>query len=413
MGVLFNDLCKGPVIVIDDMIDTGDPIDQLIKESKENNLPVISFKNLNEARANIQGLLFANFVILDWKIIGEAVPVPAEVQTPAEIEEIAEKEVIDFIKELKRICLAPIFVVSAYDKGEIISKLSGAGITEGEQRVFVESKGAIKGALVKKIESWIKESPHIYLTKFWTNEWLSKNTMVFWELNELNPYWPVLFYGSFEKGGEDPILGLRDTLFQLISSEVDMTKVDVSYLTKEVVKKEPESLKQLYSRIVYTTKNIERDIMPGDIFKIREGDRVRYYLNVRPECDTTKSQAGEDVLLYLLEGRSVRPKDYKKRYDYDRGQIIPWQNEIFLVHLDNHPLVRFDKKNLIIKAYSKIEDAKWKKICRVVPPFITQIRQSYSNYISRFGIPSYPRGILDLVFPQEQTSQTAQKREMQ
>lgn len=402
MGELFNELCKGPVIAIDDMIDTGDPIDQLIREIEGNNLPVISFKTLSEARAKTQGFLSANFIILDWKMIGEAELVPVEVLTPAGMEEMAGEEVIDFIKELRKICIAPIFILSAYDKGEIISKLNGAGITEEKHCVFVENKSSIIGTLIQRIEDWIR-SPHIYLMKCWTNEWLEKNSMIFWELNELNPDWPALFYRSFESRGEDPILGLRDTLFQLISSEIEVSMIDTSYLVKEEGKTELESLKDLYRRIVYTTKNIERDIRPGDIFKTKEGAKERYYLNIRPECDTTKPQKeeGNEVLLYLLEGQAKRPKDYKDRYDPTRGQIIPWQNEIFLLHLDNHHLVRFEKKELIIKAYSEITGKDYKKICRVVPPFVTQIRQSYSNYVSRFGIPSYPREIVDLVFPQE------------
>lgn len=403
---LFKQLCKGPVVAIDNMIGKPDPINQLIQEIEANDLPVISCRSLDEARAKTQGLLFANFIVLDWKMIEEGEPVPVEVQAAEEMEEVAGEEVIDFIKELKKICLAPIFILSAYDKGEIISKLSSAGIEE-KHCVFVESKSLLcetKGTLVRKIEEWIR-SPHIYLMKCWTNEWLEKNNLVFWELNELNPDWPALFYHSFESRGEDPILGLRDTLFQLISSEIDISKIDTSYLVKEAGTTEPASLKDLYGRIVYTTKNIERDIRPGDIFKTRAGTKRRYYLNIRPECDTIKPKEGEDVVkLYLLEGQTKRPQDYADRYKTERGQIIPRQDEIFLIHLDNHPLVRFEKKELIVKAYSEIKEEKWEKICRVVPPFITQIRQSYSNYISRFGIPSYPREITDHIFPPEKTS---------
>ena len=193
MRELFDELCKGPVVAIDNMIGKPDPINQLIEEIEANNLPVIKCTSLDEARTKTQGLLFANFVILDWKMIGEAEPVPVEVQSPAEMEEIAGEEVIDFIKELKKICLAPIFILSAYDKGEIITKLENAGITEEKYCVFVENKNEIIGALIQRIEDWIKGSPHIYLTKCWTNEWLRKTNIVFWELNELNPDWPALF----------------------------------------------------------------------------------------------------------------------------------------------------------------------------------------------------------------------------
>ena len=337
---------------------------------------------------------------LDWKMIGEVEGMP-EVQLGSTAVEMAEQEVMELIKEFQKICLAPIFVVSAYDKGDIIAKLQDAGLVkEGKNFVFVENKDVLcgEGALISKIEEWIKDNSHIYLAKCWTNEWLSKNNMVFWDLYELNPNWPTLFYHAFKEQGEDPMLALRDTLFQLIFSEMDIAVINESLLDKETSELEvdpSESLKELYQRLVYTTNNIERDVRPGDVFKRNEGGKVRYYLNIRPECDTTKRDENVDTGLYLLKGGTKRPKEIIDRYQKKYG-IIPRENEIILLHLDGKKIVRFDKKKIYVKKISEMRDCE--KICRVVPPFITQIRQSMSSYLGRFCVPSYPKLIVDSVF---------------
>jgi len=371
------------------MIGKSDPINQLIQEIEANDLPVISCTSLDEARAKTQGLLFANFIVLDWRMIEEGEPVPVEVQTAAEMEEVAGEEVIDFIKELKKICLAPIFILSAYDKGEIITKLKNAGITEEKYCVFVENKNEIIGALIQRIEDWINESPHIYLTKYWINEWLSKNTAVFWDLYQLNPYWPTLFYRSFETE-EDPILALRDTLFQLVFSEIDVSGIDPSRINKELGDADKElelrSLKNLYKRLVYIDRDIDKDVRPGDIFK-KDGS---YYLNIRPECDTTRRASNPKI--YLLKGDVKIAEDVN--YDSSFG-IIDKENQITMLLLDGNDFVVFDKRKFSVEKYSDWKD--YKKY-RVNHPFITRIRQSYSSYLGRFGVPSYPTQMLESFF---------------
>ena len=407
MGELFEELCKGPVVIIDNMIGKGgDRINELIEEIREHKLPILKFTSIEEVRQELPGLCFSNFIVLDWKMTGEVEGMP-EVQMGSTAEEMAEKDIMELIKEFQKICLAPIFVVSAYNKEGIIAKLRDAGLVkEGKNFVFVENKDVLcgEGALISKIEEWIKDNSHIYLAKCWTNEWLSKNNMVFWDLYELNPNWPTLFYHAFKEQGEDPMLALRDTLFQLIFSEMDIAVINESLLDKETSELEvdpSESLKELYQRLVYTTNNIERDIRPGDVFKRQENGKERYYLNIRPECDTTKRSEDDDPELYLLKGSVKKSRDMKDRYKEKYG-IIPWENEIIMTHLDGKDIVRFDKKKLFVKNLSEIKECE--KICRIVPPLITQIRQSMSSYLGRFGVPSYPKEIFDLIFESKEES---------
>lgn len=401
MGKLFKELCKGPVIVIDDRIDDdSDPIHKIIKEIKSSGLPIISYKTPDELRNDLENLFFSNFVILDWMFY-EEVDSKTGAQPGTETEVANKENVIQLINELLKTCTAPIFVISNMDTNTILSELTGAGITgEDRARVFVEHKqkiGKKNGKFISRIEDWIKESPHVYLTKYWTNEWLSKNTKVFWELYALNPNWPALFYHSFEEDGEDPVLALRDTLFQLVFTEIDVSGIDVSFLDKKIEEESgedsKESLRRLYERLVYTEKDIDKDVRPGDVFK--KGDK--YYLNIRPECDTTKRVRNPRI--YLLEGEVKKFEDVKKQYNREYSEFRETVFQIIMPFLDENDVVVFNKRKLSIERYNST--MKRRKVCRVVPPFITRIRQNYSSFLGRFGVPKYPRQLLDSIYPED------------
>lgn len=411
LGELFKELCKGPVLVVDDMIgEKGDPINNLIEEiESDNNLPVLCYKSINEARNKLTGFLFTNFIVLDWKMDSGETKMPLGVQKGAEAEAISEQEVIDFIKDLQKVCFAPIFILSNFNKDNIISKLEDEEIIiKGKKNVFVENKNVFiesKGILISKIEEWVIESSHIYLSKWWTNEWLSNNTRIFWDLYNLNPDWPAWFYDSFKKDGDEPILALVDSLFQLVYSEITTSSINETYIAKKIDEMENnyESLKQLYERLVYRYSDIDKDIRPGDIFKKDD----KYYLNIRPECDTTKRIT--DPELYLLEGEVKSAEEIEDRY-YEKFGIIEKEPEIIVLFLDNNDIVRFDKRNLSIKLHSELLKD-FEKICRIVPPFITRIRQSYLSNLGRFGVPSYPKQIVDSLFKSKKQAKAVKETE--
>lgn|GEM_PF-3520494 len=409
MGRVFEELCKGPVVVVDDQIGTGDDIDKLVAEIRDDNkLPVLCYTSIEEARGRVAGLLFCNFIVLDWVFAASPEQVEGEVRVGAEAEAISREEVIDFIRAVQKISLAPIFVLSAFNPDEIRSTLQDAGIkTEGERFVFVEGKSVLskrKGALTSRIEKWIKESPHIYLSKWWTNEWLSKNTRVFWDLCDSIPDWPAWFYKSFEQDGNEPLLALIDSLSQLVYSEISVSSIDRSLVRKKTDRMDDQilnSLKKLYERLVYTRNDINKDIRPGDVFRLEDSGKTFYLLNVRPECDTVKrEQEDEEVVLYCLKGKPKKPRKLKDRYDAKFG-LIERKTEILLLLLDGNDIVRFDNKNLELWHYSDIVE---KKICRVVSPFINRIRQSYCNFLGRIGVPSYPKEISASIFKRTETS---------
>jgi len=98
--------------------------------------------------------------------------------------------------------------------------------------------------------------------------------------------------------------------------------------------------------------------------------------------------------IYLLKGDVKIAEDIRENYQPTYG-IIDKENQITMLLLDGNDFVVFDKRKFLVENYST-----WKnyKIYRVTHPFITQIRQSYSSYLGRFGVPSYPAQMLESLF---------------
>lgn len=179
---------------------------------------------------------------------------------------------------------------------------------------------------------------------------------------------------------------------------MSVSSLEESYIEKKVEQIDEESLKslkKLYERLVYTKHDIDKDIRPGDIFRIEEGEEKTYLLNLRPECDTTKRIKESRIELYCLRGKAKESKELEGRYDEEFGVVNERKTEILLFLLDGNDVVKFDNRKLEIWKYTEIKD---KKICRVVSPFINEKRQHYGNFLGRIGVPSYPKDIYKSIF---------------
>ncbi len=405
MGQLFKDLCVGPVVVIDDEVNKNDTeIAKLVKAIEAESIPVLKYESLTEVSPFVDQLKFVNFIVVDWVFGPEA---GTGVMTGAAAETATKEEVLELIKRLKANSLSPIFVISAYDSEGIRKDLIDAGLQGiGKESVFVERKAnliAEEGkALINQVEKWISGHPHVYLSKWWTKAWLESNANVFWDLFDADPLWPYDFYKRFEDDGDDPTISLIAAISDLVHSRISMTSIVDDNFARKDYQVELSTQKKLYQLLVYNTRKqeIDKDIRPGDIFK----DNDKYYLNVRPACDTTK-RAREPIKVYLIEGVSRDPKNAK--FAVDRGYPSPIEKtpELYLYNLDGNEFVVFDKRTLEVRDYTT--DFAAKKVSRLTDEFMTRCTQSFASFIGRVGVPSYPHGV-DFPKKEEQPKKATQ-----
>lgn len=387
-------ICTGPAIIIDDNIGQSDIIDKVIDAIKKHDIPLLKYNDIEEIKKEINNLSITNFIILDW-IFYKKNENEMEYNLPtmgSELKEENKKEVINLIKELKKKCLAPIFIISDENPTEIISELRVNGVYKDNNPIYVRSKTHFStnpDIIINEVENWIENSSHVYITKYWIKELINANSFLFHELLECHPQWPNWYYQSFENDGDDPNISLFESLSFMMLSKFNSLNLESKYFNKKIDFNE-KALKKIYKKMVYNTnKDIKKQLKPGDIF-IRCNE---YFLNIRPECDTTNRVGitDEDDLKkgYFLKGHVPNREEKEKLSDqytkeYGFKQI---DNKIVLFLVDKEKTVVFNKNKLFIKS---IDDNRLKKICRLSPIFTSFVRNSYISYLNRPGIPLYP-----------------------
>ena len=397
LNVDFVELNKGPVVVIDDEIGKNKTIDDIILEIEKRGLPILKYTEIGKADDEISNIWFSNFIILDWRLhVGER---PPGVGIGEGMKEFSNKKKVEFIKKVRDVCFSPIFIFTNIStegiEEEIEKPLKENGLLYSDYRknfIFIRNKEEILKALFNDINSWIAESPHIYFSKIWLNLFLKNSNQIFWSLYEKNSNWPNVFYKSLKEDGEDPISGLNDILFRLVRAKMNLNIIDDKIFEKDIEELNTDEIKSLYASIMYLEEkeNIMADIKPGDIFE----DGEKYYINIRPECDTTKrdNDSIDNTDVYLIKGVKIDDNDViKHRYSKKTGIVNKVVSHI-LPFLDKNNFVSFEFENLEIKKYSEMKS---KKKCRLLPPFITSFQHRFSSFLGRYGMPKVPKEVFD------------------
>ena len=113
------ELLKGIAVIIDNEIETEESIKKIIQKVKENNIPLVLFDSIEEAERCLPNLQMVNFFILDWKMLslpdGDLVGV--RMGHTAMVD--AQRKVLGFIKKIKDMCFAPIFILTTESEDDI------------------------------------------------------------------------------------------------------------------------------------------------------------------------------------------------------------------------------------------------------------------------------------------------------
>lgn len=175
---------------------------------------------------------------------------------------------------------------------------------------------------------------------------------------------------------------MNETLFRLIMAKT-VLNMDKRTITKSKLKPNSDEIREVIVRTRFQDKDSLHGIKPGDIFK--KGGK--YYLNIRPECDTIEGRPySEDI--YLIKGENISGKDLKTRHN--KHGFIARINEAIVFFLDGKNAVKFDFKAFTVDKFATIKDY---RICRLLPPFITDIQHRFASFIGRYGIPRLPKQI--------------------
>lgn len=397
-------LCKGIAVVIDDGVDDEKEIKQIISKIQDSGIPVCALGRLDLAEKVLENLLVVNFIIIDWNMLEDFPKDKPQLATPV-LRKGIHQRVVNLIKRFKEICFAPVFLFTEETPEDIEEQIipwlrkENLYFDKDKNFVLVRHKGDLlkDDRLLEEIADWIENSPPIYLLKCWQTKFLEAFNRVSWELHNTSPGWPGILWKTYKDDGMDPECSINDTLYRLV-----MGNTRSMSLTPESVLKaqefEPTDLIEVLRRISFIDGELD-GVKPGDIFKKKIEKETKYYLNVRPECDTTARSDLDETDVYLIEGEKMGKPALRRRHK--RFGFVPIVTEGFVFFIEGENVYSFRFNELTIEKY---RDWASHRICRLLPPHITEIQQRFSSFIGRYGIPALPEEVREKLLGEDSAS---------
>jgi len=400
-----RELFRGVAVIIDDEInDRHANIQKILKQIEDKKIPYLSFSEIPDDEI-LQNFKSISFILLDWKlsvlkttfdgVSADEISIPI----PQSIEEVEIRDKVEFLSKLKQIVFVPIFIFTNEDKDSVISVLKDYGLYNDEKPnfIFVENKNKLteNSMLFSSIENWVKSTPSIYVLKEWEKNHRKAKIQLFWDFYERSPRWPIVLWDTFKKDGVNPSKELGDVITRNIYSRLTPYSFEEEFLRiDENIDIEEKELRDVLEgeRFINAKFLNKNDIFTGDLFKeekLEDGQqRITYWLNIRPQCDLLRDNNPD---LYCIKGRVIdetNDEEIKKRgYKFEQGHFIEKKNHVIVPCIDGGKIIEFLFKDLKIKKWNELKE---KRIGRLLPPYITRIKQLYSAYFQREGIPRYP-----------------------
>lgn len=400
---------KGIGVVIDDRVhevdEKKDFIVDLLQQTREAGVPCVLYDALPPQAERIN---FTNvaFILLDWELWEK----PSVEQTIEginvgnELERQGIRDNIDFLKQLREICFAPVFIFSHLAPDRIKDSLRDAGLLHAPEStavIFVKAKLDLCRTsertgfpLLEAINSWVHTNPAIYVLSQWRDASMQTQNSLFWDLYNQSPAWPSVLWNAYEKDSDDPEHGLADILLRnmrarLLPLSLDPTKVS----PKELPVRDQTSIRKVLEQaMIVPAKSLPAtQYASGDLFRFKSSNK--YFLNIRSDCDCAhrSSEVPESTILYLLEAKTCPDSTLCKKEYFDKKYgLLPGRHNQGLLFPVDDKLLQVEFKDLHQEAVRNLLDKGYKRIGRVTPPHITYIRQRFALYLQREGLPRIP-----------------------
>lgn len=379
-----------------------DLICDIVKELKKDGVPLIRYREIPRPN-EWDNLVNVAFMLIDWALINPNLAVEDSSDDEDSSDEVdvditlLAKPICQFIQSVHRTAFAPVFVFSNQDEGEIKRTLTENGIVVDvpDAYVFVRPKqemvkldvdGNIK--LFNEINKWILATPAIRLFATWGNDVLTARNQMFAEFYDKGHNWPSLLWKAYKDDNDDPAHGLSQVMFDNLKARVRCDLPEMPNVEHD--EKSLTALKDVLALTVMLPTSVlpESQIGCGDLFTIKSG---KFWLVVSCDCDCIV-HAGESaestfVQVVKVDG-GCKPESIKMKarfsktfgllHQSNQSYLFPIQGKCFSVVYSSFSTMPLSQLSVS------------KRIGRVLPPYITDVRQRIAQWNQRVGFPKIP-----------------------
>jgi hypothetical protein len=389
------------MLIDDDIVDADAGIRTIQTQLEAEGCHVVQMSGL-PTKAGLPNLRGFSFFVLDWNLYGRAhrdpetgLPLPVPEQVKAQ----NTADVIDFLKRLKTVCVAPVFIFT----DEIIEEVEEEIKQHAElhdptdpSHILVRSKKDVSDSgIFNVLSEWMKKAPSVYVLKKWERTYEAAKTQLFLDFYHNSVHWPLVMWTTYKQDNVDASVELgnligRNLLSRMTPFHFDLEpfQTAVEAIDAQAGKGETVVLKVLEGERFL--KKVQADsIAPGDVFT-KGGE---YFINIRPDCDciARDGEAQDDVKMYLLRGNRLKTEKIAERVVEKTGTISERDTETIIFGMTDGITVCFQFKALLVEEWKKWKD---RRIGRLLPPYLTRLQQRYSAYLQRPGLTKIPKVLL-------------------
>ncbi|MEX2115242.1 MAG: hypothetical protein WEB37_00025 [Bacteroidota bacterium] len=404
-------LFHGIAVLIDDEIDDpGAGIRQIQTQIEAAGCHVVPMSKLPES-GSIASLREVAFFVLDWNLYGRSLrgaEGESPVAAPTGLKRQNAAKAIEFLKKLKEVCVAPVFIFTNEEVSEVEDLLKNHADLYGEDdpsHILVKSKGDVMQAGVFDVLStWMKKAPSVYVLKKWERAYASAKNELFLDFYAKSVQWPLVLWKTYQDDNLSASAELgsvigRNLLSRMTPFDFDLGPFDgaLQALEADEGKSRAAVLKVLEGERFLPKNRLHGDsVAPGDVFK-RGGN---FYVNIRPDCDCIARDGITQVKVYLLKGSKITNAKVLERANSKYGTISESDTESVVFGMTGGTTVSFQFGTLIIE-----ESGGWMvdRIGRLLPPYLTRLQQRYSAYLQRPGLSRIPKAALPAAVPVKAT----------
>lgn len=379
---LKNFLSSTAMVIDDEIFEDDSSVLRIINELEKNGTLFVKRDSLLDSYDSVSNL---SFIILDWdlKTEEEKLAVSMGVSIGATLSDDKKNNNKIFIKNIISKFFIPIFIFSQENVDLIKSYLENDEIIKdaiNKGRIFLCDKSNLEDdQVITSLNKWLNESMTVYTYKIIEESIEKAKHRFFNEMHSCDPSWPCHVYQTLKTDAPADINSdFQEFLMTSYTSTIEPIQFNSSGFDKTVSLSETEILK-IYSKIKFFSYKEDWEIGPhtGDIYRLNSGDQNEYYINISASCDMRKDN------FYFVKGKSVdEVKD--KNYLYTVQRII------------NENAICFDFTKVKIKKIKpnvnelligdKPNKKTYKRVGRLLSPYIDALQEKYSYYITRTGV---------------------------
>ena len=431
-------LFKGIAVIIDDEVNNeNSPIFNIRKSIEGRNIPVLAYTEVPPIEI-AETLSNVSFIVLDWEYTGNTFLLDSNEERlviPETLHDDDEERLINFISEIINKIFVPTFIFTGHDSERIKNKLKDNNLwnEDSPNRIFIKQKSDLDSdeKLFTAIKEWLKEMPSVYVLKEWERTFNQAKNKMFLDLYGYSPYWVKIVWETLKNDSINNQEEFGDFVTRNFVNRIEQYNFDEECLNteREFSQEELRNVIEGERYIKYTSQPSQA--YTGDLFKINK----KYYLNIRAQCDLARpnQQGTYNPTLYCVKGKQLRTtdittedikitedgklsfghgtdytldelknicnnndeldklnkkfKNHRNSIFFNKGDLLGKRPEIIIACIAGVNAIKFDLKEIFQLSYNENVD---NRIGRLLPPYITKVQQSSSQFIVREGLMPVP-----------------------